>query len=240
MPSHPPHLRLVTPSQSAQANSGNGRFAPPAADNPHLIADPIEQLEIDHALQLELCDVLEALADDLPDRVSPSLAEIAASILRKGFPGHMYVEEEYLFPLLRKRVSTDPSLEHVLRQLEHEHEDDEEFASELAEELESIALGRKVSNPDMLGYMLRGFFVSQRRHIEWENATIIPLARQFLQSSDYAELRFAFRQNSTLNARRKILAKVEKTRCEDCRNPSCASKSLDFGPGPEPDGTETG
>ena len=39
--------------------------------------------------------------------------------------------------------------------------------------------------------MLRGFFISLRRHIRWENATVIPLARRTLTEADLAQLREA-------------------------------------------------
>ena len=34
--------------------------------------------------------------------------------------------------------------------------------------------------------MLRGFFEHQRRHIEWENRVLLPLARQTLTRADLA------------------------------------------------------
>jgi hemerythrin-like domain-containing protein len=76
-------------------------------------------------------------------------------------------------------------------QLEHEHGSDESFAYEIADELEHIAEAKAPENAEMLGYMLRGFFISQRRHIRWENATVIPLARRTLTEADLAELREA-------------------------------------------------
>jgi hemerythrin-like domain-containing protein len=147
--------------------------------------DPLSLIEEDHALQFELCDLLESLADSLPgfDR---AIARSAAAILRQGFKPHLQLEEEMLFPLLRGRVSKGSPLEPIMQQLEAEHAADAGFAHELADELQLLADIGLVRNAEMLGYMLRGFFEHQRRHIEWENRVLLPLARQTLTRADLA------------------------------------------------------
>src|SRR5205823_4162007 len=76
----------------------------------------------------------------------------------------------------------------IMRQLEAEHAADESFAHELADELQLAVDTGTVRNAEMLGYMLRGFFERQRRHIEWERGALLPLARQTLAPADLAEL----------------------------------------------------
>jgi hemerythrin-like domain-containing protein len=141
----------------------------------------------DHALQLELCDLLECLADALPD-FNRAIARSAAEILRHGFKLHLKLEEDVLFPLLRRRTPETSPLRAIMRQLEAEHAADENFAHELADELQLPVDTGVVRNAEMLGYMLRGFFEHQRRHIEWENSVLLPLARQTLTQADLAEL----------------------------------------------------
>lgn len=153
------------------------------------LPDPIAVLMEDHELQLQLCDVLEKIADNLPESIEPELGLVVARILRKGMPQHMRFEEDVLFPLLRKRAVWEDELEHVLRQLEEEHESDESYGFEIADELEALSECDHVSNPEMLGYMLRGFFDSQRRHIEWENTIVFPFARRVLTQDDLHALR---------------------------------------------------
>jgi hemerythrin-like domain-containing protein len=147
--------------------------------------DPLALIEEDHALQLELCDLLEALADSLPG-FNRGTARSAAAILRQGFKPHLQFEEEMLFPLLRRRAPEGSALEPIMQQLEAEHTADEGFAHELADELELLADTGLMRNAEMLGYMLRGFFWQQRRHIEWENRVLLPLARQTLTRADLA------------------------------------------------------
>ena len=149
--------------------------------------DPFALIEEDHALQLELCDLLECLADGLPD-FNRAIARSAAAILRQGFKPHLQLEEDMLFPLLRRRAPEGSPLRAIMQQLEAEHAADEGFAHELADELQLLADTGFARNAEMLGYMLRGFFEHQRRHIEWENCVLLPLARQTLTAADLAEL----------------------------------------------------
>jgi hemerythrin-like domain-containing protein len=147
--------------------------------------DPLALIAEDHALQLELCDLLESLADSLPE-FNQAIARSAAAILRQGFKPHLQLEEEMLFPLLRRRAPEGSPLRSIMQQLEAEHAADESFARELSDELQLLADTGLVRNAEMLGYMLRGFFEHQRRHIEWENRVLLPLARQTLTRADLA------------------------------------------------------
>lgn len=153
------------------------------------LPDPIAILLEDHGLQFELCDVLERIADGLPDNVDRTMSAAVVAVLRIGMPRHMRFEEEALFPLLRVRAFWEDDLDRALSQLELEHESDESFALEIADELEALAINGQAKNAEMLGYMLRGFFDSQRRHIEWENTIVIPLARRVLTHDDLHALR---------------------------------------------------
>ena len=164
------------------------------------VADPVEQVVLDHALQLELCNVLERIADSLPSFDDGELLCAVTAVLRVDFPRHFLLEESVIFPTLRSRGANSPALETILRQLEEEHQNDDWCAHELADELDDLGTCGKARNPDMLGYMLRGFFTSQRRHVEWENATIVPVARRCLFGDDASQLHAAhIRQTGTAN-----------------------------------------
>lgn len=152
--------------------------------------DPLDALLHDHAFQLELCDLLESLADSLPEG-DIVIAAAIVPVLRRGVTGHMRFEEEQLFPLLRGHHSAVPQVKAVTRQLTREHEIDVDFLGEVADALEAFVGVGVVENPEMLGYMLRFFFESQRRHIEWENNVLIPLARNVLTGDEMQALRRA-------------------------------------------------
>jgi len=207
--------------------------------------DQIAALEIDHACQLGLCDLLERIADDLPAVPDKPAVRAVVAVLRDGMPGHSRLEEEILFPLLRRRSDAAPELAAFLTQLEQEHANDHEFAHEIADELDAMIAAGRARNGDMLGYMLRGYFTSQRRHIEWENATIVPLARRVLTKADLGEFDRLVAQHRTVlparhvtrgivrvepsggSARATAGTKADKAcsgTCPDCRNASRATK----------------
>jgi len=149
---------------------------------------PLEILEEEHALQLELCELLESIADDLPGRIDPALTVIAMSILKGSVKAHTRFEEEALFPLLRQRLSPDDTVVQALTCLSQEHERDEDIADELVDALKEALQHGAAQNAETLGYILRGYFESQRRHIAWEDSVVLPTARKALTGDDLARL----------------------------------------------------
>jgi hemerythrin-like domain-containing protein len=149
---------------------------------------PLDLFEHQHQAQAQLCDSLERIADDLPDNVDRRLCVKVIESLKYEMPLHHRDEELGLFPLIEKRALPSDNIHDILARLALEHATDESFASELLESLEGLGEGRKLKNPDMVGYMLRSFFESYRRHILWENAIVLPLARARLTPADLEEL----------------------------------------------------
>ncbi len=189
MPQESQHLRLVG-EEGADA---------------HDSSDPLSVLDADHAAKLSLCARLERIADGLPHTVDASLAGSCVPVLQKGLRAHVLLEERELFPLLRRRSLDDAAIEQVLEQLEQEHSSDDWFAGEIADELEFLAAAQAPRNPEMLGYMLRGFFVSLRRHIEWENTVVLRLARRSLTPADLERLSAAIEEQRRVEEGRAIL-----------------------------------
>ncbi len=151
-------------------------------------------------MQVQLCDVLERIADGLPDEVDRRLCAQAAAILQFDLPLHHQDEEEGLFPILRQRARVDDGLEDILDRLTGEHAADTDFASEIAECLDTLGQGGRPANPEMVGYMLRGFFERYRRHVEWENTLVLPLARQRFGPEDLMALAARMNLNRTKRA----------------------------------------
>lgn len=149
---------------------------------------PLDLIEHDHLAQAQLCNSLEQIADDLPDNVDRRLCRKVIDSLQFEMPRHHRSEELGLFPLIERRALPDDNIHDILARLALEHATDESFADELLESLQGLSEGRKLKNPDMVGYMLRSFFESYRRHILWENAIVLPLARARLTREDLEEL----------------------------------------------------
>lgn len=123
--------------------------------------------------QLALCDALEEIADDLPTNVDhQACLHIAKNIFPIIKRAHEF-EETKLFPMLsNSNYQVDPKA--ILDRLHSEHWEDENYALELQEALVEFATNSPTSNPEALGYMLRGFFASLRRHIAAEKEFFSP------------------------------------------------------------------
>ena len=124
-----------------------------------------------HRAKLELCDMLESIADSLPGRIDRHLClRLGAGMLPLLRGAHAY-EEEVLFPAFLARGGGDESL----RRLRAEHVEDESLAEELTETLLRIGHGGDAANPEALGFMLRAFFETTRRHVAFEREHVLPL-----------------------------------------------------------------
>jgi hypothetical protein len=120
---------------------------------------------------IALCDDLELVADCLPDRAPPALCQrLSCEVVSTLMRAHL-CEEELLLPLLAG--SPRPELRHLAGRLRKEHEFDSGVALEVEELLASLAIGRATLSPDAMGYMLRSFFESMRRHIRSEQDLLV-------------------------------------------------------------------
>jgi len=155
----------------------------------------LDLIEHEHHIQAQICDSLEQIADALPDSVDRRLCDQVADALRHELPLHHRDEECGLFPLIEKRAQPDDNIHDILARLALEHATDESFAAELLESLDSLSRGLRLNNPNMVGYMLRSFFESYRRHIHWENAVVLPLARARLTEQDIIRLEEVMNSN---------------------------------------------
>jgi hemerythrin-like domain-containing protein len=156
---------------------------PPSLDT--VRSDPFYYLDYDHSAQRALADLLEDIADSLPDCVNRAAAALAAAQLRATPPRHKAIEEQALFPLLERRCD-DPAVLKALGVARREHEDSAGHAVELAEALDVLAERGYAANPESLGFMLRAFFDGLRRHMDWVEAAILPQARKLLGAEDVA------------------------------------------------------
>lgn len=142
------------------------------------IGAPADVMSRLHAEKLGLCDLLEEVADSLPQDLDRArCAEIAAMLEPMMRAVHAY-EEEVLFPAYVACQGGAPHADELIARLKAEHIEDVDFATELAEGLSRIAVGSDIPNADALGYMLRGFFSAVRRHVAGEREAMAPLISQ--------------------------------------------------------------
>ena len=123
-----------------------------------------------HGEKLRVCGALEEIADALPDRIDRLMCVSVASTLLPMLRNIHRFEEELIFPAYAA-ATADPQ---CVERLKAEHVEDECFADELTEALMTIGHGAAVANPEALGFMLRGFFETIRRHVAFERDHILP------------------------------------------------------------------
>ncbi|ODT72611.1 MAG: hypothetical protein ABS75_03475 [Pelagibacterium sp. SCN 63-23] len=124
---------------------------------------------------LGLCDALEAVADDLPKVPQSSRCRLLAFQIEDLLAAAHHEEEQLLLPMLAQ--SDRPELRQMASRLRREHDTDNQSALELRDTLLDLARHQFPRSPDAIGYMLRSFFESLRRHVEAEQ-DIIALLRQ--------------------------------------------------------------
>jgi hemerythrin-like domain-containing protein len=136
---------------------------------------PAKVLERNHLDILALCNELEQIADLLPNDIDRKVClEIGRTVTPLTARTHR-VEENALFPALLARQPKQAELAATLDRLRLEHYGDECHAEEVQDALVSVGEGRPRLSADALGYLLRGFFEGQRRHIAFEQEVILPL-----------------------------------------------------------------
>jgi len=166
-----------------------------------ILGDPIALIRQDHIRQLELCNQLESIADGLPHEVDIALCKRLSETMVPALRLHHSDEERALLPVLSNLPFVGDLVKPVAARLIEEHSTDEDFAEELTAALADLAELGWPENPEMLGYMLRGYFESRRRHIAWEESVLLPLADTHLtaqQRADMVEVMVANRNQAEL------------------------------------------
>jgi len=139
----------------------------------------IEMAQI-HAEKLRLCDDLETIADGLPSSVDRlKCLRIAGALVPLLRVSHAY-EEEHVFPAFRGKETADSARTVTIGRLKTEHIEDECAAQDLTDILFAVGHGAPIDNPEALGFMLRAFFETLRRHIAFEREHVLPALAQNL------------------------------------------------------------
>ncbi len=170
-------MRKTAGNTHLSAGSGNGS-----------LPDPVEFILQDHDRQLEVCSSLEALVS--ASKAEP-VADWAATILdflTNDLPLHIEDEELDLFPKLGSRHSPESNLRDILDQLILEHESDNGLADLIVKDLRAIADGGSPADPARFQWNVGAFCAMQRRHLNWENRMVLPLADSLLTKEDKRDL----------------------------------------------------
>lgn len=162
--------------QTTDRSRPQGEILHPAASGPEGRAVPLRQLASDAHRIKELCDLLEALADDLPRR-SPAVWREASRLSSTVLPRHFQAVSTVLLPCLSETASESVVTRPALAQLQRDFDDCTACLPELSDLLEQASgTGPSDLPSEAVGYALRCFFAEIRRQIAWEEAVVLPLA----------------------------------------------------------------
>ncbi|MEK9970706.1 MAG: hypothetical protein VW600_16320 [Ferrovibrio sp.] len=145
---------------------------------------PIERLVAMRMILQSFCAIIRSLSN-----VTPALFQVMAPgiarFLMQDFIRIVAEEQEGLLVYLRKRLMLGDELDVLIGHLQDEHRQDCEQARILGGRCLEFASGIETDWPDLLE-ALSAFAEQQRRHLIWEDATILPIARDRLQADDLA------------------------------------------------------
>lgn len=174
-------------SSIMQQTSGSDAFAAGSQDD--TLPDGVQLILQDHERQLEICNRLENLVSATDAEPMAEWAGALLSFLLEDLPLHITDEELDLFPRLKERQPAEESnLRDILDQLTMEHETDRGLAELVIEDLRTIAGGASPEFPARFQMNVRAFCEMQRRHLNWENRVLLPLAEVLLTQSDRQDL----------------------------------------------------
>ncbi len=163
---------------------------------PEVFRAPLDFIVAEHDRQLAVCNVIERLRHNPRHGAQRATIEAARSYLIRDYPLHLADEEEDLFPLLQQRCPQEDSLDEVLALLRREHAADASLHLAVIEDLALLIVGRALDDPARAFMNLAAFGETQRRHLAWENAVVIPRAQRYLTEADHLSIgrRMAWRR----------------------------------------------
>jgi len=150
--------------------------------------------------ELVICDELELIADQLAGKVDGKLCSSALRRLSVDFLLHQK-DEEVLYEILRERDINDHFLAQCIKQALMEHHQFEDYVPELVEPLGEIGSGKPLANPEASGYAFRCLFDGVRRHIAWEDITLLGHSMPPLTDQETARLQVGIASNRRLFSR---------------------------------------
>jgi hemerythrin-like domain-containing protein len=140
--------------------------------------DALDMICESHLEHRETLAALDAVA--AADRPSADECRRLAAALSDNLRLHMNEEEQDLFPLLRRRAAPEDGLAETLARLSTEH-----AALSRAGDAAVAALAALAEAPtDADRAAVAAYVAAKRRHVMFENAVILPLARARLSPAD--------------------------------------------------------
>lgn len=140
----------------------------------------------DHARIRAMCDGLDLLARGTEQHFDPDAAALTVAFLERDLPSHFQDEECALAPQLRRSwpAGGEAVLERDLQILQEQHRHDTALRLRLLPMLRRLAAGALAAADKEFATHCAAFTVSLRRHLAWEEETILKAAQRHLSASN--------------------------------------------------------
>ena len=149
-----------------------------------LDGDPVDRIVDEHYRQQALCHVLERVARNPRHSAGSSELGDAWQYLGNDLITHIADEEDDLLPLLCHRCHVGDAFGEVAAALRDNHAGERSLADSMLPELQRLIDGRPLANPVRFFGSAMRLSRMIRRHLVWENAVLVPLARRRLKAPD--------------------------------------------------------
>lgn len=133
-----------------------------------------------------ICALIEYIADR--PATHPEIIAQVARFVRAELPVLIAHEGEDLLPLMQRRCQPEDEIDRLRTRLDAEHDTAMYLLPDALDALDALKEGH-ANLPEASIHLLRNFAEHLHRHLMFENAILIPLARARLTSEDLATLR---------------------------------------------------
>lgn len=137
---------------------------------------------------LEICDMLEVLADDLPKQQAPVFRE-AQRQSQLALKPHYGLLSQHVLPTLLARTEGEDERQDLLLKLHADCLNRVETVEALDDLFDDVLTSNRFDiEPEALGFALRGFFECFRNDAAWQLDVLWPLSLRVLTDEDAAHI----------------------------------------------------
>ncbi len=154
----------------------------------NLLREPIEFVFADHYRMRVLCEMLRRIAKDPMLESARDYARQVIDYVESDLPLHLADEERDLLPRLKQRSTRADDADALLNVVCGEHERDQALSAPFLPELRRFAEGGEVEDEREFRHAAAIFAETQLRHLAWEDAIILSLARKRLTDEDMRDI----------------------------------------------------
>lgn len=154
----------------------------------NLFRDPLAYLSADHLGQRHICDLLDAAARDPATADTPARAEMIRDFLQTRLPRHCEDEEKALFPILIDHAPYNATIARVIEMFQAEHQAGMRTVATLCEGLGRLETHKTLWSRRRFAVLTTTFTTSWRRHIDWEDSVLLPIAASLIDNAELREI----------------------------------------------------